>query len=356
MGDAKAALVLEDGMVFQGKPFGAAGEAFGQTVFYTGVVGYQELLTHPSYGGTLAVLTYPIIGSYGVNESDNESDGVHVRGIVVREYSRTFSNFRATGALEDFLKERGVVGIREVDTRAVTVHLRDEGEMRGAVVSGDFDPQQVARKMKATPSPFEEDLVSQATWAGSRPPQGAEKHRLAVLNLGVTESLLGQLGALGCSVQVLAASAGPKDLLASDPEGVIVAGGPGDPHIPAKARETVTALVGKVPILGIALGHEVLALALGCRVKPMKAGHRGLNYPVRDLPAGRSHITVQHHSFVVDGEGVPEEVEVTHKNLNDGSVEGIQSRTAEARGVQFHPSPDETGGPSAILRAFIEHK
>ena len=354
MSDSKAALVLEDGTIFEGKSFGAAGEAFGETVSYTGVVGYQELLTHPSYGGTLAVLTYPIIGSYGVNGQDNESPGTHVRGVVVRECSRIYSNFRATGTLEDFLKEHAIVGIREVDTRAVAVHLRDHGEMRGAVGCGDFDPKRTAKKLKATPSPFGEDLMSRATWSGTRPPQGAAKRRVAVLNLGVTESLLGQLAALGCEAAVHAASDGPKELLATRPQGVLVAGGPGDPRASAGARETVEALLGKVPLLGVGLGHQVLALALGCRVNRMKAGHRGLNYPVRDLLSGRSRITVQHHSFVVDGESVPDGVEITHKNLNDGSVEGVRSRTAPAWGVQFHPCPDEMGRPSDLLRTFIE--
>jgi len=350
----QAALILEDGTAFEGKPFGAAGEALGEAVFHTGVVGYQELLTNPSYAGTIAVFTYPIIGSYGVNDADNESDGVHVRGIVVREASRTFSNFRATGSLEDFLKERGVVGIREVDTRAVAVHLRDHGEMRAAIVSGDFDAKTVAGKIKKTPSPFGETIVEGLTWEGVRPPKGPTKHRIALVNLGVKNSLLAQLAALGCAVDVMACAADADEVLAKKPDGVIVAGGPGDPRVQTRAVKTVAGLLGKVRLLGIGLGHQALALALGCKVKRMKTGHRGVNYPVRDAAGGRSLITVQHHSFVVDGERLPKGVEVIYENLNDATVEGIRSRKFDAAGLQFHPCPDEMGEPSPLLKTFCE--
>lgn len=354
MSGNKAALILEDGTAFEGKPFGAAGEAFGEAVFTTGVVGYQELLTNPSYAGTLAVLTYPIIGSYGVNDEDNESDGVHVRGIVVREYSRTFSNFRATGSLEDFLKEHGVVGIREVDTRAVTVHLRDHGEMGAAIVSGNFDVKAIARKLKKTPSPFGGDLVEGLTWEGVRPPKGPTKHRIVLVNLGAKNSLLAQLAVLGCEGNVLACTACADEVLAKKPDGVIVAGGPGDPRVRTRAIKAIAGLLGKVRLLGIGLGHQALALALGCKVKRMKTGHRGVNYPVRDVAGGRSLITVQHHSFVVDGERLPRDVAVAYENLNDGTVEGIRSRHFDAAGLQFHPCPDEMGEPSLLLKTFCE--
>jgi len=350
----QAALILEDGTAFEGKPFGAAGEALGEAVFHTGVVGYQELLTNPSYAGTIAVFTYPIIGSYGVNDADNESDGVHVRGIVVREASRTFSNFRATGPLEDFLKEHGVVGIREVDTRAVAIHLRDRGEMGAAIVSGDFDANAIARKLKKTPSPFGETIVEGLTWEGVRPPKGPTKRRIVLVNLGVKNSLLVQLAALGCSVDVLACTAGADEVLARKPEAVLVAGGPGDPRVQTRAVRMVAGLLGKVRLLGIGLGHQALGLALGCQVKRMKTGHRGVNYPVRDVAGGRSLITVQHHSFVVDGGRLPRDVAVAYENLNDGTVEGIRSRRFDAAGLQFHPCPDEMGEPSPLLKAFSE--
>lgn len=357
MTPVKAALVLEDGTAFEGKPFGKIGEAVGETVFYTGVVGYQEVITDPSYARTLTVLTYPVIGSYGVTPEDNESAGAKAGGIVVREYSRRFSNFRATGSLEEFLKEQGVVGIREVDTRAVAVHLREHGEMKGAIASGDFDPEALAEKLSGLPLTFEADLVKDVSREEVREAAGQEKHRIAVLNLGVKRSLLDQLAALGCRVDVLKCTATADNVLAKEPEGVVVAGGPGDPRVPGYAAETVKGLLGEVPIVGIGLGHQVLALALGCTVKRMRAGHRGVNYPVRESKTGKCEITVQHHSFVVvndDEESVPDSVEITHVNVNDGTVEGVRSKDAQAWSVQFHPCPDEMERPGRILEEFCE--
>jgi carbamoyl-phosphate synthase small subunit len=352
MSDVKAALVLEDGTVFEGKSFGKIGQAFGETVFFTGVVGYQELITNPSYRGTLAVFTYPIIGCYGTNGEDDESPGAQVRGIIVREYSPYFSNWRATGSLADFLIERGIVGIREVDTRAVAVHLRDHGEMRGGIASGKFDVAQVVRRLRAAPSPFTEDLVREATWEGVRRPVGTERRRLVALNLGVTESLLAQLAVLGCSVELVRCTADADAILEREPHGVLVAGGPGDPRVADYAVRTVKALLGKTPVLGVGLGHQVLALALGCTVERMKIGHHGVNYPVRNLADGTSEITAQCHSFVVDGASLPKAVAITHRNLNDGTVEGIRSKAFRAASVQFHPCPDEMGRPHAVLAAF----
>ena len=352
MSNAKAALILEDGATFEGLPFGKAGQTIGEVAFYTGVVGYQEVLTDPSYRGTLTVFTYPIIGACGVNGEDNESAEVQAAGVVIREYSPYFSNWRATGSLEDFLKARGVVGIREVDTRAVAVYLREHGQMKGAIVSGEFDPPRVAKDLKKAPSTLARDLVQEATWEGARPAAGRRKRKIAVLNLGVTNGLLAQLAALGCPVEIHRCTAGAKEVLAKQPRGVILAGGPGDPHAAPYAAETVRALVGKVPILGIGLGHQVLALALGAAVKRMKTGHHGVNYPVRRLADGTLHITVQRHSFVIDDATLPDAVEITHRDINDGSVEGIRHRKAPAWGIQFHPTPDEMERPSAILAAF----
>ena len=354
MSPEKAALILEDGTTFEGKPFGAVGKASGLTVFYTGVVGYQELLTNPSYRGMLAVLTYPIIGSYGVNAKDNESPAIHAAGLIIREYSRTYSNFRATGALEDLMKKEGLVGIREVDTRAVAVHLRERGEMRGTIASGKFDARKIAAALAKAPAEPPADLVREVTWAGRRTPAGKPHRRVAVLNLGVKESLLAQLAAMGCAVEILKGDAGPANVVAAKPKAVILAGGPGDPTAAGYAVETARALLDKVPMLGIGLGLQVLALALGCRTRRMKTGHRGVNYPVRDLAGGKAAITIQHHSYVVDGDGLPGDVEITHTNLNDGTVEGIRCREVAAAGVQFHPAPDDMGQPSHVLRGFLD--
>lgn len=347
----KALLVLEDGVVFEGTPFGAPGRTLGEAVFYTGVVGYQEILTDPSYAGTIAVLTYPIIGSYGVNGEDNESPGVHVAGVVVKQYSRHVSNFRATGALEEFLVENGVVGIQGVDTRAVAVHLRENGEMKGMIVSGDAD--EALKELKATPSPWEGDMVGGLRTPEAPAPEGAGKHTLVALNLGIKQSLLSQFADLGCTVEILPASASQKDILDAGAEGLILAGGPGNPQTLVQTVDTLKAVLGRMPVLGVGLGHQLLALALGCRVKRMKTGHHGLNCSVMRLADHRGEVTCQHHSFVVDDESLPAGVEVTHVNVNDRTVEGIGSAKHAAASVQFHPGPDDAGKPNRLLTEFV---
>ena len=355
MRSPRAVLLLEDGTRFDGMAFGAVGEAVGETVFYTGVVGYQEVITSPSYRGTLAVLTYPIIGSYGINDEDNESPAPQASGVVIRDYSRHYSNFRATGALEPFLQEHGIVGIQGVDTRALAVHLREHGEQRGIIASGSgLDEAAALEKLRAAPSPFEADLLEGLPAAEAPPATGQEKARLVVLDLGVTRSFLSQLASAGASLEIVAAATGADTIIANGADGVVVAGGPGDPRVPAYAIETVKALAGRLPVLGIGLGHQVLALALGCSVKRLKAGHHGVNHPVKQPATGQCEITVQHHSFAVDPDSVPDGVEVTHVNLNDGSVEGIRSKRAAASSAQFHPIPDETGRPHELLVAFVE--
>jgi len=355
MTSPRAVLLLEDGTRFDGLPFGARGEAVGEAVFYTGVVGYQEVLTSPSYRGTLVALTYPIIGSYGVNGEDNESSRVQAGGVIVRDYSAHYSNFRATGALEPLLAEQGVVGIRGVDTRALAVHLREHGEQRGIIASGDdLDGDRLLGKLKAAASPFEGDLLAglEAASAPAAPTQALAK--AVVLDLGVARSDLAHLAAAGAAVEIAPASAGAAGILAREPAGVIVAGGPGDPRVASHAVAAVRELIGKVPVLGIGLGHQVVALALGCSIKRLTAGHHGVNQPVRNVATGECAITVQHHSFAVDGETLPDGVEVTHVNLNDGSVEGIRSKDGAAAGVQFHPIRDEMGQPNKLLVGFMQ--
>jgi len=346
----KAALVLEDGSVFEGTSFGKAGRAFGEAVFYTGVVGYQEVVTDPSYRGTLVVFTYPIIGSYGVNASDSQSPHGQAAGVIIRDYSPRYSNFRATGAFEEFLRDEGVVGVRGVDTRALTVHLRENGEMKGTIVSGDFDPGEIAASMKKSHSPFEKDLTDGWTLGLLAGPAGRQA---ALLDVGAARSLVRQLSDLG-----FAATDGGCDMSrikAAKPLGLIVAGGPGDPRTAKRAVAAVRSALGEMAILGVGLGHGLVALALGCSVSRMKVGHHGANQSVRDHEGGRCIITAQHHSFVVDA-GVPAGVEVTHTNINDGTVEGIRSRGADACGVEFYPSRDDMGAPSAILERFLERR
>jgi len=349
-----AALILADGTRFDGAALGAVGEAVGHAAFYTGVVGYQEVLTHPSYRGLLVVLTYPIAGAYGVNGEDNESPSVQAAGLVIREASRTFSNFRAERSLQDLMDEAGLVGIREVDTRAVAVHLREAGEMPAAIVPADEDTDAVADRLRAADAnAATADLVADVTWAGRREPDGKPCCRLALVNLGVTESLLGQLVEIGCAVEVLPADASAGDVLAAG-DGVVLAGGPGDPRDLGPQIKMAKSLLGEAPVLGIGLGHQVLALAAGCEVEAMRAGHRGVNYPICDHTGGRGAITVQHHAYVVSRDGLGKGVEVTHSNFNDKTVEGIRAADGRACGIQWHPTRDDMGRPSPVLVEFCE--
>lgn len=350
----QALLVLEDGTVFEGRPFGKTGRVVGETVFTTGVVGYQEVVTDPSYAGTLAVLTYPIVGSYGVNDADNASPQAHARGVVIREYSRTQSNFRSTGSFEDFLLARGVVGIREVDTRAVAVHLRDHGEMKGIIVSDGTDRKQALAELKKTPSPWESDLLADLEAPAVPKPRDGAMHKLTALNVGINAGCLASLAALGCAVTVLPASATPQEVLAAKGKGLIVAGGPGDPHVPAYVVETIRALLGKVPMLGVGLGHELLALALGCKIKRMTTGCHGVNYSVKRFSDGKGEVTMQQHSFTVDDTAIPADVEVTHVNVNDRTIAGIRSTAHPAQSVQYHPGCDDRAKPNMLYRDFVE--
>jgi len=354
MNPPNAQLLLEDGTAFDGVSFGAVGQTVGEAVFFTGVVGYQEVLTDPSYRGAILVLTYPIIGSYGMNAEDDESSSFQPRGVVIRDYSEHYSNFRATGSLEDALRESGVVGIRGVDTRAVTVHLRDHGEMRAAILPADGDRDAALARLREMPPPFQGNLLSDLIPAQPLPPEGEGGPTIAVLDLGATRSLLAQLAALGCAVTVLPATAGAEQALATGATGLIAAGGPGDPRQATAAVETLGALLGRVPILGIGLGHQALALALGCNIIRMAPGHHGVNIPVRDLVGGACAITAQHHSFAVDTDPLPAGAEVTHVNVNDQTVEGVRSTDHPAASVQFHPTQDEHGRPSAVLKEFVK--
>jgi len=343
----KASLVLQDGTVFEGSAFGARGRAAGTAVFYTGVVGYQEVVTDPAYRGALVALTYPMIGSYGVNPDDNQSDRVQAAGVVIRDYCPHYSNFRATGSFEEFLQERNVVGIRGVDTRALAVHLRENGEMPAAIVPGDFEVKKVVAELKKGPAP---QPVSGAE-AVLRIYSGPRGRKIAVLEDGAPAEILAQVRDVGFKPG--GAVSDLEAAFAAGAAALLAVGAGGDPHEHRDAACLIEAALGKAPVLGIGLGHEILALALGCTVSRMKVGHHGLNHSVRDAEAGRCIITAQHHGFVVDPD-VPEGVVVTHTNVNDGTVEGIRSTKLSARGVQFRPARDEMGAPSAILRNFPE--
>ncbi|ACX51526.1 carbamoyl-phosphate synthase, small subunit [Ammonifex degensii KC4] len=344
----RALLALEDGTVFSGRAFGARGEVWGEVVFATAMTGYQEVLTDPSYCGQIVVLTYPLAGNYGINLEDNEAGRVWVRGLVVREYCPTPSNWRSTCTLAEFLQTHGVPGIEGVDTRALTRRLREHGSMRGVISTEDLDPESLVAKARLAPSLSEEDLVSEVVTRSAYTIPG-EGPRVVVVDFGVKQSILRQLRERGCELVVVPPTSSAQEILALAPQGVLLSNGPGDPSRLTGARDTVKALLGRVPLMGICLGHQVAALSLGARTFKLKFGHHGINHPVKDLATGRVFITSHNHGFAVDPASLPPELEVSYISLNDGTVEGLRHKFLPFFSVQFHPE----GGPGPQDAAFI---
>lgn len=351
----EAVLVLEDGTIFRGKSFGSPGERYGEVVFNTSMTGYQEIITDPSYKGQIVAMTYPLIGNYGVNKDDVESRGPFVEGFVVREYSKVASNWRSEKPLGDYLKENGIPAIEGVDTRALTLHIRKVGAMKAVISTADLDGKRLARKASSSRGLVGVDLVSEVTCGKSYvwPHKGSKKHKIVVLDCGVKYNILRELAENKCEVVVVPASTKAHEILNMRPDGLLLSNGPGDPAAVSYVIKTTKDLIGKLPIFGICLGQQMLGLALGGRTYKLKFGHHGANHPVKDLKTGKVHVTVQNHGFCVDmGSVKGKGVEITHVNLNDGTMEGLRHKKLPIFSVQFHP--EASPGPHDAQYLFGE--
>ena len=389
----RALLALADGTVFEGISFGAEGEAVGEVIFNTSMTGYQEVLTDPSYKGQMVVMTYPLIGNYGINPEDVEAKAPAVEGFIVKEASPCPSNWRSTRDLDGYLKEHRVVGIQRVDTRALTRHLRDNGAMEGVISTRDLDPDSLVAKAKASPGLIGRDLVrevacvtpyawTEGAWqlgkgyvaqgletrvqGKGQPPQldmftapstlSPKTYRVVAYDSGIKWNILRKLVEAGCEVTVVPPDTTAARVLSMDPDGIFLSNGPGDPEGVPYLIDNVRKLIGTKPIFGICLGHQILGLAFGGRTYKLKFGHHGGNQPVKDLTTGKIEITTQNHGFAVDIASIPDkEVELTHINLNDRTVEGMRHRRLPIFSVQYHP--EASPGPhdaGYLFQRFVD--
>ncbi len=343
----KAVLLLEDGTFFAGSAFGRTGTSAGEVVFNTAMTGYQETLTDPSYNGQIVAMTYPLIGNYGFNGDDVESARPRVEGFVVKELCDGPSNWRSTTRPADYFRNHGIVGIRGVDTRALTQHLRSFGSMFGIISSERGDADALMREMHAAKA-RKRDLVAEVCTKEPRFVAGPGK-RLAVLDFGVKESILRRLSARGCALSVLPAFSSPEEVLACEPDGIVLSNGPGDPRDIPSCTATVRALLGTRPILGICLGHQILGLALGGETYKLPFGHHGGNHPVKNLITGRCAVTSQNHNYALRPDFCGDAA-ITHVNVNDGTVEGFRHTSLPILSVQFHP--EAAPGPQDSASVF----
>lgn len=364
----KALLALEDGTVFPARSFTGPGETSGECVFNTAMTGYQEVITDPSYKGQLVTMTYPLIGNYGVNDEDVESDRIQVEAFIVKEYLPFPSNFRSQSSLADYLKKSGVLGLEGVDTRALTRHLRNYGAMRAVVSTKVLEAEALVERARSIPTMQGQSLVSQVSpirpycWIKGRPrPLSPEQinqpwesgsaFRVVVLDCGIKYNMLRSLEKRGCQVLVNPALTSAKEILDLKPDGVLLSNGPGDPAAELGIIRIIQNLLGLLPIFGICLGHQLLGLALGGTTFKLKFGHRGANQPVKHLQTGRVEITSQNHGFAVDAQSIKDpDVEISHINLNDQTVEGMEHKRLPIFSVQYHP--EASPGPHDAFYLF----
>jgi carbamoyl-phosphate synthase small subunit len=378
-----AKLALEDGTVFTGSAFGARGEVDGEVVFNTSMTGYQEILTDPSYHGQIVAMTYPQIGNYGVNEDDVESRRPWVRGFIVRELSGRVSNFRAAGSLESYLERNGIIGIEGIDTRALVRLTRERGAMKGILSSANLDDARLVARAKASPGLVGRDLAREVmppgvtTWdrgldttyrlvatvgqrGGSVPPAGPSGPHVVALDFGMKWNILRHLVDLGCKVTVVPGSSTADEILGINPDGIFISNGPGDPAALTEATTNLRTLIRTasasrgIPIFGICLGHQLLGQAFGARTFKLKFGHRGANHPVRNQATGKVEITTQNHGFAVDPATLPSDVEPSHVNLNDQTLEGLRHKRLPVFSVQYHP--EASAGPHDSAYLFDEFR
>ncbi len=359
-----AKLILEDGTIFIGTSFGAIGSKGGEVVFNTAITGYQEILTDPSYAGQIVVMTYPLIGNYGVNNSDVESSRPWVEGFVAREFSSIASNWRSEKRLDEYLSDNNIIGLAGVDTRAITRKIRIQGAMRGYLTTEHLSENELMSRVLSLPEMSGSDLVQKVKpnntykWTegfdknslvlSSR--QRDVSYRIVAIDCGAKQNIFRHLVDAGCDVTVVPADASAEEILKHSPDGLFVSNGPGDPEPVKYAQRVIRKLVGKLPIFGICLGHQLIALALGAKTYKLKFGHHGANQPVKNLDTGRVEITSQNHGFAVDGDSLEKlDLKVTHINLNDNTIEGFEHKSLPIMAVQYHPEASPGPHDSAYL-------